>query len=407
MAVSVGVSTRPLRLLPHPLERTTTFESGVLMASCFIRRMGCSRRRIILGCLALMFSYPLLTMNAQTQELTGQAEIVGGHLVRDGKTWAPHGFHQIAFAVTGEALSSAPSIFRIAADHYSPQEYASMRDSGADSVRIQVAQNGIDPQGKYHTTEFQAKLVGAIRAARAANLTVIISLQNEKQTGETQQESELPSDATQRAWRVLAPLFAGDRGVMFEVFNEPRIRPMPPQGPSRDQWRAWADATESVIAAIRSTGARNVVIADGLQRAETLSGAPRLVDSLDQVVYASHPYAHGAEDQTPAAWDRKFGEFSRHAPVIISEWGIGYYCDLHTPKTTEQFIEYLQDRGIGMEIGTWDWSSATFGSYNYGFPDVQLSSFQNGVCHGRDIPAGFGVGKMVERWFKTGSPSPK
>lgn len=377
------------------------------MSICFQPCLRSFAFRTVIGCLALASSCTQRSIKAQTNAPSGQAELSGGRLVRDGKAWAPHGFHQIAFAVTGDALDSAPPIFRIAADHYSPHEYESMRASGADSVRIQVAQNGIDPKGRYHTSEFQAKVIGAVRAARAAGLTVILSLQNEKQTGEIQKDAELPSNATEGAWRILAPLFAGDRGVIFEIFNEPRIIPMPPQGPSRDQWGEWARATERVISVIRSTGARNVVIADGLQRGETLSGAPILRDPIQQVVYASHPYAHAAEDQTPEAWDRKFGEFSRHAPVIISEWGIGYYCDLHTPKATQQFIEYLQARGIGMEVGTWDWSSATFGSYNYGFPDVQISSFRNGVCSGRNIPAGFGVGKMVERWFKTGSPAPE
>ena len=105
----------------------------------------------------------------------------------------------------------------------------------------------------------------------------------------------------------------------------------------------------------------------------------------------------------PGKW--KFGDFSSTAPVIISEWGIGYYCDIDTPKQTERFLQYIQDHGIGLEIVTWDWAPPTFGSFNYGFPQPQTSSFQAGVCSGRNIPGGFGVGKMVERLYKTGTPS--
>ncbi len=54
---------------------------------------------------------------------------------------------------------------------------------------------------------------------------------------------------------------------------------------------------------IRALGAVNVVVADGLQVAETLHGAPELIDPLRQVVYASHPYAHTSQDQTEDAWN--------------------------------------------------------------------------------------------------------
>jgi endoglucanase len=334
----------------------------------------------------------------------GQAAVRDNHFIRDGKPWIPHGFQQIAFAVAPGAFGTAPAIFRIAAENFSPQEYSDMKAHGGDAVRIQVAQNGFDPQGINFDPKFQENVIGAIHSARQAGLTVIVSIQNEPQTGEKQKPTELPDEATERVWCHLAPPFAHDRGVIFEIYNEPRIRPMPPQGPSVEQWKAWAAAMNRLIGLIRSLGAENVVVADGLQRAETLNGAPHLEDRLHQVVYASHPYAHSSEDQDEPAWKSKFGDYSMDAPVLISEWGIGYYCDIKTSKQTERFLDYLQRHRIGLVIVTWDWSSATFGSFNYGFPQPQISNFQ-GVCTPpKTIPAGFGVGKMVERWYQTGSP---
>ena len=125
-----------------------------------------------------------------------------------------------------------------------------MREHGAESVRIQVAQNGIDRSGSYYSREFEVKVIGAVHAARQAGLTVIISIQNEEQTGEQQKEAELPTTATERVWCALAPVFAHDRGVLFELFNEPRIRPMPPRGPSPDQWQTWAAAMNRMISVI-------------------------------------------------------------------------------------------------------------------------------------------------------------
>jgi hypothetical protein len=41
----------------------------------------------------------------------------------------------------------------------------------------------------------------------------------------------------------------------------------------------------------------------------------------------------------------------KHAPVIISEWISGaYFCDADTPESTVQFLQYLQEHGIGLEV---------------------------------------------------------
>jgi endoglucanase len=61
---------------------------------------------------------------------------------------------------------------------------------------------------------------------------------------------------------------------------------------------------------VRSLGAGNVIVADGLEFAEELSGAPQLDDPLHQVAYAAHPYALKSSDQKPGVWDTKFGFFS-------------------------------------------------------------------------------------------------
>ena len=203
-------------------------------------------------------------------------------------------------------------------------------------------------------------MIGAVRAARAAGLTVIISVQDEQQSGEAT-PTDLPNDATRRVWKELAPVFGQDRDVLFELLNEPR----PP--PSPRNWQAWAEAMNQTIRAVREAGAANVVVADGLLFAERLAHAPPLSDPLAQVAYGSHPYAHHAIDQAPATWDIKFGNFSRSAPVIVTEWGTGYYCDANTPASVVSLLQYLQQHEIGLEVGTWDWAPAHFGSAVYNF----------------------------------------
>ncbi len=343
----------------------------------------------------------------------GSVAVSGKQILRDGKLWIPHGFYQIAFEVPPGELPKQKRFWTIAANNYTPDEYSQMRQFGADSVRIQVAQDGMDPQGQYFTPEFRDRAIGAICAARGAGLTVIVSVQDEPQTGARDVATDLPSYATQRVWRELAPVFGQDRGVLFELFNEPHIGRQADVPVSTADWQAWASAMNDTIHLVRTLGASNVLVADGLEYAEELAGAPQLDDPLHQVIYAAHPYAHNEADQTEAVWKNKFGDFSQTSPVMISEWGIGYFCNSNTATAARKLLQYLQDRGIGLEIGSWDWASSGFGSAIYDFPNDQVSSFVLSAgeqsCHpvpGQAIPyipSGYGPGKLVESWYQTGT----
>ena len=326
----------------------------------------------------------------------GDVAVRGNRLLRDGHPWIPHGFYQIAFEAPPDVHNNKP-FWAVASRNYSPQEYVEMRQAGADSVRIQVSQPGMDPRNPLFRPRFRDRMIGAVRAARAAGLTVIISVQDEQQSGEAT-PTDLPNDATRRVWKELAPVFGQDRDVLFELLNEPR----PP--PSPRNWQAWAEAMNQTIRAVREAGAANVVVADGLLFAERLAHAPPLSDPLAQVAYGSHPYAHHAIDQAPATWDIKFGNFSRSAPVIVTEWGTGYYCDANTPASVVSLLQYLQQHEIGLEVGTWDWAPAHFGSAVYNFPPGVFSSFvgPSGPLTCKD--AGFGLGKTVEDWYRAGVP---
>ena len=335
---------------------------------------------------------------------SGIVRIASARLLRDGKPWVPHGFYQIAFESTPAYLGIKP-FFLSAFQNYSPKEYADMRDAGADSVRIQVSQPGMDPRDPLFRPQFRRKVLGAIAAARAAGLTVFVSVQDEPQSGERNSET-LPNAATQRVWRQIAPKFKTDEGVVFELFNEPSLPP------SAANWAAWAIAMNATIATIRSLGASNVVVADGLNHAQNLAGAPRLDDSLRQVAFADHPYANNASEATAGTWDEKFGVFSQHAPVIITEWGTGYdkstgeppSCDPSTRETTVRFLQYLQGHAIGLEAGAWDWAARSFGTVRYNFPRGGFTKYNGAGPLPCNAPM-FGPGATVEVWFKSGTPA--
>lgn len=127
---------------------------------------------------------PALAVHAQWQRLDGEVFVRDNELVRDGHEWIPHGFYQIAF----ETLPGFPGLkpfWAIASQNFSRGEYDGMRRAGADSVRIQVSQPGLDPKNPFFTTQFRERVISAVRPARASGLSVIISVQDETQSGET------------------------------------------------------------------------------------------------------------------------------------------------------------------------------------------------------------------------------
>lgn len=339
--------------------------------------------------------------------------------MRDGQPWVPHGYFQIGFAIPPGAFNTVlPNkqpinpVYQIGYANYSPGEYTDMRQAGADSVRINISQSAVDPlDHAYFDQQFLNTVVGAISAARNAGLTVIIAAQDETQGNEAR--AVLPNDATQRFWRQFAPLFGEDRGVLFELYNEPGDSKL--TQPSQAEWQAWAQAMNGTISLVRALGAINVIVADGLDYAQQLSGAPPLQDRLSQVVYAAHPYPLSDADQSPAAWNEKFGNFAQTHPVIITEWGPGYYCNSKTPQATLDFFNYLRERQIGLEVVAWDWGTYRFASAIQNFPNNVVSSFltptspsacsaANGFTPGtgQGPSTSFGLGKVIESWYLTG-----
>jgi endoglucanase len=128
---------------------------------------------------------------ARAQTGTGLAEVLlkGGvqTLHRDGNPWTPHGVVQIAFVAPPVAQVSGKP-FGPAYNNQRNADYADMKAHyGIDSVRIQVSQPAWDPNNTaiYNaagSAEFRSRFLGAVSAARAAGLTVIISMQDESQT---------------------------------------------------------------------------------------------------------------------------------------------------------------------------------------------------------------------------------
>jgi len=166
---------------------------------------------------------------------------------------------------------------------------------GANTIRFQVSQPGLDFTDPLYSDSYLDRVAAAVALAHAHGLAVILSVQDQDGLGGGTRHPQ-PSDATIRDWQALASRFNADPDVMYEMFNEPQNRATPAG------WSVWRDGGppegnqgvpavghQNVLDAIRATGANNLVLADGAQYAQLLDGLPPLDDPLGQIAYAVHP----------------------------------------------------------------------------------------------------------------------
>jgi len=304
------------------------------------RRRARSRLLLAAGLLAVVLRSPAAAAEPAPAGVLG-VQVGTNTLLRDCKPWLPRGLSFFGRLVP-HSRPADPST-AAARERFDAEALPLARAVGADVIRLQIGQPFLDPQSPQHDLAYLGEVKGAVGQARRAGFSVILSLQWEGRTGVKPVEM-LPKASALRAWAVVAPAFADDLGIAFELFNEPAS----PSDPGAGFWEAWRTGHQALIDTLRRSGVRNLLIVDGLHGAQQLDGAPPLVDPIGQLAYAVHPY-FGAEDNSPAGWDQRFGRFAASHPVIATEWGhAAWQCERGGADRVEQLIGYLAERRIGL-----------------------------------------------------------
>ncbi len=200
---------------------------------------------------------------------------------------------------------------------------------------------------------------GAVQTARSLGLAAVVSLQAEPPAGEPTR-CPLPDAGAARAWGVLAPMFASDGDVMFELYNEPGVAATPG---GWIQWRAGGEiiypggscqavGMQALISADpRLQAPDNVIIVPGLKGEQSLAGRMRIADPANradpQLAYGVH---YPSLSRGVTYWDTTFGTTSATVPVIVSEWDANSTtnCVPNTPAVAQLLLDYLASKRIGI-----------------------------------------------------------
>jgi Cellulase (glycosyl hydrolase family 5) len=352
----------------------------------------------------------------------GAITIVDGKLCRDGECpWVPKGMIFVAFVCP---LTGCAKIYRTAAADYGDAgndlPYA-IETFHLDTIRFNFSEYALDPEstvdsggGVIHFDPAYVAAAGAaVERARGLGMTVIVTMQAEVQAtggGSVEDGGAVPTPGTNRAWHELLTQssIGSDPGVVLEVFNEPANRVQ--QGDAA--WPEWQTQESSVVQAIRSAGAQNVLLIDGLNSSHVLAGAPSLGDSgpLGYAIHAFPVVDDTLHYDSPAGWDRYFGAFCADAgrPCVVDAWYTGprdspAICfphgstlDASSPVLTQELFQYLSARSIGLVGFAYDIP----GYYVVSLDAGATTTFSNFT--GCDGGAG-GPGAMTAAYFADGS----
>jgi hypothetical protein len=336
------------------------------MAAAF----GAGRRSWCLGASAALLL--LLAVPAQAAGLVG---VSGATLTRDGRPWVPRGLDIYGFVTPGEATYP---LAHDAALHWGQAELDHAHAFGADTIRFEVSQWGLDPQSTAYVPAYLGRVTQAVALARRDGFSVIVAMQTHGTPG-IPNTHDLPEDATTRAWAALTPALRGDAGVMLELFNEPTIRfDTPPKGDAMAAiWSVWRARFLPLVQHLRAAGVGNVLILDGPQTANFLGEPAVLPDP--HLAYAVHPYFGGVNGD-PGKWPLTFGNLAARVPVIATEWDLDpkVGCIANGPALAQRFIAYLQAHRIGLVGWGFDVPGALIRDYSYA-PTTYSPAFHCGA----------------------------
>ena len=168
-------------------------------------------------------------------------------------------------------------------------------------------------------------------------------------------------------WRSVATAFKGDLATMFDLFNEPFPAGLPPGLPgvaANPAWGCWksggsacsgltytAAGMQTLVDAVRSTGARNVVLLGGLAWSNDLSGwlVNKPQDPTGNLAASWHSYAANACN-VEACWNTQVLPVALAVPLVTTE--IGQNDGAHT--YIDPLMAWLDSHGISYAAWTWN-----------------------------------------------------
>jgi endoglucanase len=292
---------------------------------------------------------------------------LGVHMVGSGKTVVLRGVNLSGaeYACLTGGLWDQPKGTRATIDRIRTGWHANV-------VRLPLNEGcwlGLSGRKAYRGAHYRNAMAAFVRRATSSGLVVEVDLH----FGVDRTSDNYPAlDAAHAPsfWQSVAGTFKSNHSVIFNLINEPH-------GIS---WKCYRDGcpagstgyavvgTQTVVDAIRATGATNPIIVAGLDWSDDLSKWPEWApsDPAGQLIAGFHPYfglGNRCERRPPGCWNHEVAPVQTRSgyPVIANE--MGEVNDKCAGTRIEKFMHWADSQKP--RIGYWAWAF-TVGSCSKG-----------------------------------------
>jgi hypothetical protein len=214
-----------------------------------------------------------------------------------------------------------------------------IKDWHVNIIRLPLSQDrwfGKEPNQSDEGKAYRALVKEIVDLCSSKGCYILLDLHwsDVNEWGENIGQHSMPDRNSVIFWKDFAPVYANHPAVLFDLYNEPHdvtwdvwlnggtIKDRPNR-PGAQAKTYEAVGMQEMLDTVRATGAKNVVIAGGLEWAYDFNGilaGRELKDpSGNGVIYANHAYDNKRE--SVFTWIASMEEATAKFPVIVSEFG--------------------------------------------------------------------------------------
>jgi endoglucanase len=221
--------------------------------------------------------------------------------------------------------------------------------TGANAVRVPVNEQcwlglpGVKPA--YAGANYRHAIEQYVSLLNAYGFAVILDLAGTAPGAEkSANQEQMPDSHSVAFWRSAAVTFRGNSSVLFDLFNEPWPNT---NTNTTAAWACWRDGgctlassnggeryraagMQQLVSTVRATGARNIIIAEGIQYAETIDKwlTYRPGDPTGNLIASVHVYSFDGCSNL-RCYNGAMKRLAARVPMLIGELG----PDLTVPYT--------------------------------------------------------------------------
>lgn len=252
---------------------------------------------------------------------------------------------------------------------------------GANTVRLNLNEQcwlGIaGVNASYGGAAYQKAIADYVANLHKNGFFVILDLhRNAPGTAKSNQDQEPMADRDHSIafWSQVAAAYKNDSSVAFDLFNEPFLMN---SATTTAAWQCWRDGgciersangggsfavagMQEMLNAVRATGANNVVLAGGLNYAESLSQwlTYRPVDPTGNLAASAHVYSFNDCNNT-SCYNTDMAKVAASVPLFVGETG----PDLTITTGFDNSCPQSAIGTSGFSKALFDWMDATGASY--------------------------------------------